>query len=277
LANEKVYSRTYTEDKIAGGGVAGGPQWVEPERVDAARSKPSRQIRAVIFTEGAGWRGRFETNSKGRRSTKHGRNLLGRGGLVTPDEPCCGGWSGLGEIFMSASRLQSACGGAAFAALALAACTSNTPPLEQSAATAPMTQPAMPSQYRPEEVVGRWGYGAFHNESDLARTSAAARGQCGQPVEITRGANGGVMMYLADSAQLQELQLKGSSGGKNYIGPPGNAGGPQDREIVSFDGRTMVLRWMDPEVAGRYGTGVYVRCAPEGVARAGAKPKPAAQ
>ncbi len=28
----------------------------------------------------------------------------------------------------------------------------------------------------------------------------------------------------------------------------------------------MVLRWMDPEVAGRYGTGVYVRCAPEGTA-----------
>ena len=51
---------------------------------------------------------------------------------------------------------------------------------------------------------------------------------------------------------------------------------PQDREIISFDGRTMVLRWMDPEVAGRYGTGVYVRCAPEGVARA-TKPKPAAQ
>jgi hypothetical protein len=178
---------------------------------------------------------------------------------------------------MSASRLRNACGGAAFAALTLAACTSNTPPLEQASATAPMTQPAMPSKYRPEEIVGRWGYGAFHNESDLTRTSAAARGQCGQPVEITRGASGGVMMYLADSAQLQELQLKGSSNGKNYIGPPGNVGGPQDREIVSFDGRTMVLRWMDPEVAGRYGTGVYVRCAPEGVARAGTKPKPAAQ
>jgi hypothetical protein len=167
---------------------------------------------------------------------------------------------------------------AAFAAVAtLAACTANTPPLEQTAVQAPMAQPAVPSQYRPEEVVGRWGYGAFHNEGDFARTSSAARGQCGQPVEITRGANGGVMMYLADSAQLQELQLKGSAGGKNYIGPPGNAGGPQDREIVSFDGRTMVLRWMDPEVAGRYGTGVYVRCAPEGVARAGAKPKPPPQ
>ena len=42
---------------------------------------------------------------------------------------------------------------------------------------------------------------------------------------------------------------------------------------MSFDGRTMVLRWIDPEVGGRYGTGVYVRCAPEGVARA-AKPPP---
>ena len=91
-------------------------------------------------------------------------------------------------------------------------------------------------------MVGRWGYGAYHKDEDLARTAAAARGQCGQPVVINRGSNGGVMMYLADSAQLQELQLKGSQSGKNYIGPPGDPGGPQDREIVSFDGRTMVLR-----------------------------------
>jgi hypothetical protein len=31
---------------------------------------------------------------------------------------------------------------------------------------------------------------------------------------------------------------------------------------VSFDGRVMILRFTDVEVAGRYGTGVYVRCAP---------------
>jgi hypothetical protein len=174
---------------------------------------------------------------------------------------------------MSASlrHLRLAVSVAALATLALAACTSNSPPTEQ-AAPAPMAQPAIPSQYRPEEVVGRWGYGAFHKDEDLARTAAAARGQCGQPVEITRGPNGGVMMYLADSAQLQELQLKGSASGKNYIGPPGDAGGPQDREIVSFDGRTMVLKWIDPEVAGRYGTGVYVRCAAEGMPRASGKP-----
>jgi hypothetical protein len=29
----------------------------------------------------------------------------------------------------------------------------------------------------------------------------------------------------------------------------------------------MVLKWLDPEVAGRYGIGVYVRCAPEGTAK----------
>ena len=80
------------------------------------------------------------------------------------------------------------------------------------------------------------------------------------------------MMYLADSANCRNCSSRASPSGKNYVGPPGDAGGPQDREIVSFDGRTMVLRWMDPEVAGRYGTGVYVRCAPEGAARAAGKP-----
>jgi hypothetical protein len=182
---------------------------------------------------------------------------------------------------MSASlrHLRFAAGMVALAALALAACSTNTPAPEVQAPPPAVTEPVIPSQYRPEEIVGRWGYGAFHKDEDLARTATAARGQCGQPVEITRGPNGGVMMYLADSATLQELQLKGSASGKNYIGPPGDAGGAQDREIVSFDGRTMVLKWMDPEVAGRYGTGVYVRCAAEGMGRAAGKPpmKPPAQ
>lgn len=157
----------------------------------------------------------------------------------------------------------------AFAALALAGCSANQQPVETAITPSPQLAPEIPASIRPEEVVGRWGYGAYHNETDRARTEAAARGQCGQPVVINRGANGGVMMYLADSAQLQELRLKGSQGGKNYVGPAGPAGGPQDREIVSFDGRSMVLRWMDSEIAGRYGTGVYVRCGAEGVARSG--------
>ena len=114
---------------------------------------------------------------------------------------------------------------------------------------------------------------------DLGTTnSVVAVMEGGEPVVINRGPNGGVMMYLADNAQLQELELKGSQSGQNYIGPPGPAGGKDDRQIVSFDGRAMVLKWLDPEVVSRYGTSVYVRCAPEGAPhtarRAPAKPKP---
>jgi hypothetical protein len=148
-------------------------------------------------------------------------------------------------------------------ALLLSACTTSPPPVE---APPPAAQ-EMPASIRAEEVVGRWGYGSYHNETDRPRTEGAARGQCGQPVVINRGPGGGVLMYLADSAQLQELFLKGGPGGRNYIGPPGPAGGPQDREVVAFDGRVMVLRWMNPEVQTRYGTGVYVRCGAEGAAR----------
>ena len=32
---------------------------------------------------------------------------------------------------------------------------------------------------------------------------------------------------------------------------------------MQFDGRVLVLRWLDPEIAGRYGTSVYVRCSAE--------------
>ena len=148
-------------------------------------------------------------------------------------------------------------------ALLLSACTTSPPPVEAP----PPPVPEMPATIRAEEVVGRWGYGSYHNDADRARTESAARGQCGQPVVINRGPGGGVLMYLADSAQLQELFLKGGPGGKNYIGPPGPAGGPQDREVVALDGRVMVLRWMNPEVQTRYGTGVYVRCGAEGTAR----------
>src|SRR5580692_11766231 len=150
---------------------------------------------------------RFETKSKGRGGKTGAVSFRAR----FREDPC-----------MSASFRRLAFGIAAAGALALSACTSNTPAPQEAAAPPAMTAPAIPSKYRPEDIVGRWGYGAFHKDEDLARTAAAARAQCGQPVEITRGPNGGVMMYLADSATLQELQLKGSQNGANYIGPPGD-------------------------------------------------------
>lgn len=141
-------------------------------------------------------------------------------------------------------------------------CTS-TPSPSVDATPAPAPQPEMPAKVRPSEIVGRWGYASFHDAKDRARTEANARGQCKQPFVIGQGPTGGVMMYLADSNQLQELRLKGTPAGRDYIGPAGDTPGPQDREIVSFDGRVMLLKFVDPEVDGRYGTGVFVRCAPK--------------
>lgn len=120
----------------------------------------------------------------------------------------------------------------------------------------------LPASIRAEEIVGRWGLAAYHKPEDRARTEANARGQCRQPYIINAGGTGGVIMHLADEAQPQELRLKGGPGGKNFIGPPGPGGSEKDREIISFDGRVMTTRFVDPDANSRYGTMVYVRCAP---------------
>ena len=68
----------------------------------------------------------------------------------------------------------------ALAALALSACATNpfssmnlnpfssaeAPP----PAPAPAVVPEIPASIRPEEIVGRWGYGSYHNEADRVRT-----------------------------------------------------------------------------------------------------------
>lgn len=142
-------------------------------------------------------------------------------------------------------------------ALALAGCAGG-----MGTAGGPATPTAVPPTVAAEDLVGRWGLASYHKEGDRARTEVAARGQCRQPYTIGRGPSGGVMMHLADARELQELRVKGSAGGKNYIGPPGEPAGPSDREIVSFDGRLLVLRWVDPDISSRYGTMLFVRCGP---------------
>ncbi|MCX7313406.1 MAG: hypothetical protein NTV56_17160 [Alphaproteobacteria bacterium] len=127
----------------------------------------------------------------------------------------------------------------------------------------PATASAMPSKYAPEEMVGRWGFTSYQKEADRARTINTARGLCRSPYVIAKGPSGGIMMHLADERQPTELRLKGTAEGRNYIGPDGPAAVPQDREIVSFDGRVLVTRYVDPDAANRYGNMVYVRCAPK--------------
>ena len=160
------------------------------------------------------------------------------------------------------------------AALLLAGCASemSVSPGPEVAAAPPGGAP-LPASIPAQDLVGRWGLAAYHKDEDRGRTEAAARGQCRQPYNIGRGPSGGVIMHLADQAQPTELSLKGGADGKNYIGPPNEpAPGQLDREIVSFDGRVLITRFVDPEISGRYGTSVYVRCGAETVAgKKGAK------
>jgi hypothetical protein len=130
------------------------------------------------------------------------------------------------------------------------------------ASTEPGVAPEMPATIRADEIAGRWGLASYQDPKDRPRTEAMARSQCKQPYVITAGSSGGVIMHLADQATPQELRLKGSPSGKNYIGPAGPTPGEQDREIVSFDGRVMITRFVDKDAGTRYGNMVYVRCAP---------------
>ena len=175
---------------------------------------------------------------------------------------------------MSAFRLP---GALILTALAcgLAGCATGPAP-QMPPAEAPVI-PTLPPAFPPQDIVGKWGLAAYHKDEDRERIEVAAANQCKNPYVITLGPTGGVMMYLADQATPSELALKGAPNHKTYIGPkdePPEA--TDDREVVSFDGRVLILRWMDPEVQARYGTMVYVRCPPEGAkpVRHKAKPKP---
>lgn len=171
---------------------------------------------------------------------------------------------------------------AAVLAVALAGCTTQQP-APPAVEAAPPVVPSLPPAFPAQDLVGSWGLAAYHVETDRPRIEAAAAQQCRQPYVITPGPTGGIMMHLADQSTPSELVTKGAPGGKTYVGPKDQPpDSTQDRLVEHFDGRILILRWVDPEVQGRYGTMVYVRCAPEGAKRkvktsAKPKPKPAAK
>jgi hypothetical protein len=120
--------------------------------------------------------------------------------------------------------------------------------------------PAIPSTIPASSLVGRWGVAAYHRDSDRPRTEAEARRQCNNAYTIKPGPTGGIMMHLADEAQVSELVLKGSPSGVTYLGPPGPAALPTDREIVTINDNSFTVKWVSPDNSTRYGTMVYIRC-----------------
>lgn len=155
------------------------------------------------------------------------------------------------------------------AGLMLAGCSGSMPSLSSLGGDAPPAQPAPPpgppprASIAPDDILGRWGIASFHRPEDQARTEVAARNGCTQPYVINRGSVG-VAMLGHDSPQVQDMAIKASPDGRTYIGPGPDPGAADDREVVSFDGRVLILKWVDPEVAGRYGTMLLVRCPPPG-------------
>jgi hypothetical protein len=137
--------------------------------------------------------------------------------------------------------------------------------------TAPAGPPPRPS-LAAEDMVGRWGIASFHRPEDQARTEVAARNGCTQPYIINRSSEG-VAMLGHYSPKVQDIVIKASADGRTYVGPGPDAGGADDREVVSFDGRVLVLKWIDQEVASRYGTMLLVRCPAPGTPKVAAKKK----
>jgi len=136
------------------------------------------------------------------------------------------------------------------AAAFLAGCVSEPAPAPVIAA------PAVSS----DQLLGKWGLVSYHRDSDRERTIKEAKAQCNKPYVITKGPNGGVMMNLADQPEKSELVLKAGKDGVTYLGPPGDAGTADDREISNIDANSFTTIWVDPDNAARYGTMVYERC-----------------
>jgi hypothetical protein len=162
-------------------------------------------------------------------------------------------------------------------AFALAGCTGSMPslthwgsdePPPQAAPTVALGTPSL----QPDQIVGRWGIASFHRPEDQARTEAQAHNACSPPYVINRSSSG-VAMLGHDSPAVQDMVVKATADGRTYIGPGPEPGGADDREVVSFDGRVLVLKWVDPEVAGRYGTMLLVRCGAPGAPKSAAKKK----
>jgi hypothetical protein len=129
-------------------------------------------------------------------------------------------------------------------------CAFNLDPLS-SESPPPPAPIAMPASLRPDDIVGRWGLAAYHRDQDRLRTEAAARDQCTLAYRIDRSPGGNILMLGHDNPQPQEMILKGSVEGKTYVGPGPSPAGADDREMVSFDGQVLILKWVGPEIAGR--------------------------
>lgn len=113
---------------------------------------------------------------------------------------------------------------------------------------------AQAQSLKTDDLIGRWGVAAYWNESDAARITAMAKGYCGQPYVISRGANGAARMYEAFEGRPQDVTVQG--------GQIIAVGGSQRtaKAVQRWDGTTLVFNYVDEEAKRKYGNMVFVRC-----------------
>ena len=137
------------------------------------------------------------------------------------------------------------------ALLLLAACSTPSPVVQVPAPSVSLTT---------GDLVGKWGLASYRKDADRPRTEAEARRACSNPYVVAPGANGGVMMHLADHTEPSEVFVKTDPSGRVFIGPSGPPAVAQDRQVISYENGVLVADWVDPGVRERYDTMVFVRC-----------------
>ncbi|MFM9974250.1 MAG: hypothetical protein ACKVON_06705 [Beijerinckiaceae bacterium] len=122
--------------------------------------------------------------------------------------------------------------------------------LTVAAASAAMAQSAP----RTEDLIGKWGVAAYWSEADAARTIAQAKSFCNQPYVITKGRNGGAMMFEPFDGKPREVKAEGG----RIAAADGSAGAV--KTVTSWNGSTLVLNYVEDEPKRKYGNMVFVRC-----------------
>ncbi|MGL5113979.1 MAG: hypothetical protein ACRC7G_02175 [Beijerinckiaceae bacterium] len=115
--------------------------------------------------------------------------------------------------------------------------------------------PASAQSLRTEDLVGRWGVAAYWSDTDAANVTRQARGFCSQPYVISKGPNGGAMMFEAFEGRPREMVVRSGE----IIAADG--GNPRvTKSVASWNGQVLVFSYNDPEPKRKYGNMVFARC-----------------
>jgi hypothetical protein len=111
------------------------------------------------------------------------------------------------------------------------------------------------SALKTEDLIGRWGVAAYWNDSDAAKITVQAKSFCNQPYVITKGRNGGAVMFEAFEGKPSEVTVQ-SGQIVSLAGSTRNT----SKIIQSWNGSTLVMNYADEEARRKYGNMVFVKC-----------------